>query len=92
MLNHILAVLGLAVYAFEVYRTVQRFGVRRRGIVAGVAGAPRMHMLVAILMTVVFFTLAASIAAVPFYVGPAGAVINAVYLVLAFRYARQRKR
>lgn len=91
MLNHVLAILGLAVYGFEVYRTVQRFGVRRRGIVGGVAGAPRMHMLMAIVMTVLFFTLATSLAAVPFYVGPAGAVINAVYLVLAFRYARRRK-
>lgn len=92
MLNHVLAVLGLAAYGFEVYRTVQRFGVRRRGVVGGVAGAPGMHILMAILMTVILVTLAASLDAVPDYVGPAGAVINAVYLVLALRHARQRKR
>lgn len=92
MWNHILAILGLALYGFEVYRTVQRFGVRGRGIVGGVAGAPRMHMAMAILMTVIFVTLAASFAAVPVYVGPVGAMINGVYLVLAIRYARERKR
>jgi hypothetical protein len=30
VLIHVLAVLGLAVYAFEVHRTVRRFGARRR--------------------------------------------------------------
>jgi hypothetical protein len=91
MLNHALAILVLVVYAVEVYRTVQRFGVRRRGVVGGVAGAPRMHMLMAVVMAVVFLTVATSLAAVPFYVGPAGVVINLVYLVLAVRYARRRK-
>lgn len=90
MLPHVLAVLALALYAFEVYRTVQRFGVRRRGMLGGAAGAPGMHVLMAVLMTVAFFIVAVSFAAVPFYVGPAGAVINGVYLVLALRYARRR--
>lgn len=90
MLIHVLAGFGLAVYAFEVYRTVQRFGARRPGLVGAAAGAPGMHILMAVLMTALFFILAASFAAVPFYVGPAGAVINGVYLVLALRYARRR--
>lgn len=90
MLAHVLAVLGLAIYAFEIYRTVQRFGVRRRGMIGGAAGAPRMHIFMAVLMTVIFVILATSFAAVPFYVAPAGAVINGVYLVLALRYARRR--
>ncbi|HUG40705.1 MAG TPA: hypothetical protein VMM12_09475 [Longimicrobiales bacterium] len=90
MLAHVLAVLGLAFYGFEVYRTVRRFGVRRAGMFGAAAGAPRAHVFMAVLMTVIFFILAASFAAVPFYVAPAGAVINAVYLVLALRYARRR--
>lgn len=90
MVAHILAVLSLAFYGFEVYRTVRRFGVRRTGMIGGAAGAPRAHVVMAVLMTAVFFILAASFAAVPFYVGPAGAAINVVYLVLALRYARRR--
>lgn len=90
MLAHVLAVLGLALYGFEVYRTVQRFGVRRPGMLGGAAGAPRAHVFMSILMTFIFFVLAASFAAVPFYVFPAGALINGVYLVLALRYARRR--
>lgn len=90
MLPHVLAVLGLALYGFEVYRTVRRFGARRLGMIGGAAGAPGMHVFMAVLMTVFFFVLAVSFAAVPFYVAPAGAVINGVYLVMALRYARRR--
>ena len=90
MLTDVLAVLGLAVYAFEVYRTVQRFGVRRPGMLGAAAGAPGMHILMAVLLTAIFFILAASFEAIPSYVAPAGAVITAVYLVLALRYSRRR--
>ena len=90
MLAHVLAVLGLAVYGFEIYRTVQRFGVRRGGMLGGVAGNPGAHVVMAVLITILFFILAASFAAVPVYVAPAAAVINAVYLVLALRYGRRR--
>jgi membrane protein implicated in regulation of membrane protease activity len=90
VLNHVLAVLGLAVYAFEVYRTVQRFGARRPGLLGAAAGAPGMHIFMAVLMAAIFVILAMSFAAVPLYVGPVGAVINGVYLVAALRYARRR--
>lgn len=92
MLAHVLAVLGLAVYGFEVYRTVQRFGARRSGMIGGVAGNPGAHVLVAVLTTIAAFILVASFAAVPVYVAPAAAVINGVYLVLAVRYGRRRSR
>lgn len=92
MLAHVLAVLGLAAYAFEVYRTVLRFGVRRPGALGTAASAPGAHVLMAVLMTMVAFILAATFEAVPPYVGPAAALINVVYLVLALRYGRRRAR
>ena len=92
MLAHVLAVLGLAVYGFEVLRTVQRFGVRRPGMLGRVAGAPGAHVLMAVLLTILAFILAASFEAVPDYVAPVAAAINAVYLVLALRYGRRRSR
>lgn len=90
MLAHILSVLGLALYAFEIYRTVLRFGARRPGMFGGAAGAPRAHIIMAVLMALVFLALPAIFDAVPFYVAPVGVVINAVYLVVAVRYARRR--
>lgn len=90
MLAHALAVLGLAIYGFEVYRTVQRFGARRPGMLGSTTRGPKVHIFMAVLMTVVFVILAVSIPAVPLYVAPAGAVINGAYLLLAVRYARRR--
>ena len=91
MLAHVLSVLGLALYGFEVYRTVRRFSARRSGFVGGMASAPTAHVVMAVLMTLVFVILAASFGAVPIYVAPIGAAINGVYLVLALRYGRRRK-
>ena len=90
LLAHVLAVLGLAFYAFEVYRTVLRFGARRRGMIGGAAGSPRSHIAMAVFMALVFLLLPALFTAVPLYVAPVGVVINAVYLVLAVRFARRR--
>lgn len=90
MLIHVLAVLGLAVYTFEVYRTVQRFGARRPGVFGAAAGAPGIHIFMAVFMAAVFAILAASFPAVPLYVGAVGVVINGAYLVMALRYARRR--
>ena len=90
MLPHILAVLGLALYAFEVYRTVRRFGARRPGMFGGAAGSPTAHVAMAVLMALIFLLLPAIFAAVPVYVAPIGVLINVAYLGLALRYARRR--
>ena len=90
LLPHVLAVLGLALYAFEVYRTVQRFGARRPGVFGAAAGSPGLHIMMSVLMAAIFAVLPVAFAAVPFYVAPAGVGINAAYLVLAIRYSRRR--
>lgn len=90
MVAHVLAVLGLAFYAFEVHRTVRRFGARRHGLIGGAAGSPRAHIAMAVFMALVFLLLPAIFPAVPVYVAPVGALINVVYLVIAIRYARRR--
>lgn len=92
MVAHVLAVLGLAVYGFEVYRTVNRFGVRRSGLIGGLAGNTGAHVLVGVLTTIFALILDASFAAIPVYVAPAAAGINAVYVILALRHGRRRSR
>lgn len=90
MLSHVIAVLGLLLYGFEVYRTVERFGAVRTGMAGMVVGLPKAHMALALLLLGLSAFLA-SVAQVPIYVGPAGAAISVVYLFAAARFRRRQK-
>jgi len=93
MLAHVLAVLGLAIYAFEVYRTVLRFGVKRPGMLGTVMLSAPLHVFMAVVMAVGFVVLGSTpLFPVPAYVAPVGVLINLVYLVMALRHARRQAR
>lgn len=90
MLAHILSVLGLVVYAHEVYRTVQNFGVRRSGLAGGAVSMPAAHIVMAALLGFVGFFVMVCLRVVPSYVGPASLFVSAYYFGSAIQYQRRR--
>jgi len=92
MIAHVLSVLGLAVYAHEVYRTIQNFGVRRRGLAGAAVANPAAHMGMAILLACLAWFWLGTLPAVPVYVGPIAALISLVYLGAACRFWWQQSR
>lgn len=89
MFAHALAILGIAILGIEVYRTTQRFGSTRLGMVGMIVAAAKAHMLLAaifILIGVWLFT----VEAVPIYTGPAIILIGLWYLLAALKQ-RQRE-
>jgi len=92
MIAHVLSVLGLAVYAHEVYRTIQNFGVRRRGLAGAAVANPAAHMGMAILLACLAWFWLGTLPAVPVYVGPIAALISLVYLGAACRFLWQQSR
>lgn len=92
MIAHVLAGAGLALYAFEVYRTILRFGVKRPGMLGTVAGLAGVHVFMAVALTVLAWAFAPNLPGVPAYVAPVITAVNAVYLLAALLYIRSRGR
>lgn len=88
MLAHVIAILGLAYFAWDVRRTVIRLrSVRGPSLVS----APGAHVCMAVVLAIVFLMLY-PVSSVPVYVTPIGVALSAIYFIEARKVARARQK
>lgn len=90
MLADILALIILVVVAYEIRRTIARFGLRRTNMLMTMAQTPGAHVMMALVLGTTAVLLGVSVEAVPLYVAPIGGLISVYYLVAALRFRRQQ--